>query len=167
MIIPKPILTKRLVYALLGIYERKNIELYQTLNEDTRLQFATKPPLRLTACYGLLLYINQLVMKLSIRLFEIRISKIEGYGLSILGLGLTGEEMAIGFNIKKDKQPGLDTINLYAYLYRFRTKKALKTIPKSHFKCNYCGTPVYSSSGYCQKCNEHMIESELTWVDVK
>jgi hypothetical protein len=106
-------------------------------------------------------------MKLSIRLFEIRISKIEGYGLSILGLGLTGEDMAIGFNFKILKQPGLEFINLFYYFYRFRFKKTLKLILKSHFKCNYCGTPVHQNSGWYPTCKEGMLGSEITWVDVK
>jgi len=106
-------------------------------------------------------------MKLSLRLFEIRISKIEGYGLSVLGLGLTGEEMAIGFNFKILKQPGLESINLFYYFYRFRFKKTLKLSLISHFKCNYCGTPVYKSSGWCPTCKETMLDEELTWVEVK
>ena len=105
-------------------------------------------------------------MKISINLFEIRLSEHEGYGLSILGYGLTGQSKAIGFNIRKQKQPEVDILYLIVYLYGLRYWIVLRSIPKSHCKCNYCGTPVYIGNGWCCKCREIMLESELTWVEV-
>lgn len=106
-------------------------------------------------------------MKLRISLFEIRISEIEGYGLSILGIGVIGQDMAIGFNIRKEKHPGKIDIVLHGFFYKFRTKKVIKSYLKSHFKCIHCETPVYKSSFYCPKCKEHMIDSEVIWVEIK
>lgn len=96
--------------------------------------------------------------------FSIRLSKTDGYGLSILGFTFNNKQRAIGFNFYKNKK--IDSVdNMFVfYIYGFIRRIVLKTTKQNHYICNYCKTPVTNYSKYCTRCGETMLDNEITLI---
>lgn len=108
-------------------------------------------------------------MKINFELnpLSFRLSKIDGYGLSILGFGLNRHSRAIGFNFYNNEKPDRINIMLVIYFYGLVKRFVIKTKKRNHFVCNICGNPVWKHSLYCTKCQDEMMEDEVTFIPLK
>lgn len=102
-------------------------------------------------------------MKIEIIPLSIRCSKRWGYGLSILGFNYNNIERAIGFNIYIDKHWDKDIRMFNIYFYNYIKRIKLKTEFKSHYICNYCKTPVSPNDHWCSKCDDYLLDDEITF----
>ena len=118
--------------------------------------------------YGLfLLKINSMKINFELNPLSFRLSKVDGYGLSFLGLGINRHYRAIGFNFYKIKKPDCIDTMLVVYFYGLVKRFVIKTNRHDHFICNICGNPVWKHNLYCQNCQDEMMEDEVTWVSLK
>lgn len=103
-------------------------------------------------------------INLVLSLLSFRLSKSEGYGLTLLNFGINTQRNAIGFNFYSKKNPNAINYMLVVYFYGFVKQFVIKTKKCEHFVCAYCGNPVWIHNFYCPECHDERMESEVIWV---
>ena len=108
-------------------------------------------------------------MKLKLELipFSIKLSKTDGYGISILGFTFNNIGRAIGFNFYNKNEPDSKNIMLVVYFYNFIYRFKIKSKKQDHYICNYCESPLWKHNLYCNKCGEDILQNEVTWIQTK
>jgi len=89
--------------------------------------------------------------------------KNKSFLISILGFENNFNSKGIGFSFSNKELPNEKYKLLKIFFYSFIKEIKFGIEKKNRYICNKCGS-VLNENFYCEKCNEGLLENEVTFI---